>query len=80
MIGETIRLDLLGGATTEFVVVQKSPELVLLRRDLGLTFLMTPETSKELLGDSSPSREDSEAGAGIENQTLDPSAEPPSGD
>ena len=80
MIGETIRLDLLGGATTEFVVVQKSPELVLLRRDLGLTFLMTPETSKELLGDSSPSREDSEAGEGIENQTLDPSAEPPSGD
>ncbi len=81
MLGETIRLELSSGVTTEFVVVQKSPELVLLRRDLGLTFLMTPETSKDLLGVSLSSKEESSEAVGdIDHQALDPSAQPPSDD
>ncbi|MEI6353984.1 MAG: DUF4340 domain-containing protein [Methylococcus sp.] len=77
MMGETIRLELSNGAPTEFVIVQKSPELVLLRKDLGLTFLMTPETSKELLGDSSPSKEGREESVDTDNNARDPSAESP---
>jgi Domain of unknown function (DUF4340) len=49
VVGETIRIGLVDGAPIEFVILKKSPELVLGRRDLGLQYEVTGETSRELL-------------------------------
>lgn len=47
--GETIRIGFSEGAAVEFVILNKSPELVVGRKDLGLQYTLTAETSRELL-------------------------------
>ncbi|MDD1649522.1 MAG: DUF4340 domain-containing protein [Methylococcaceae bacterium] len=49
IVGETIRIGLAEGAPVEFVVIKKQPDLILARKDLGLKYEMTSETSRELL-------------------------------
>lgn len=49
IVGETIRIGLAEGPPVEFVVLEKQPGLILARKDLGLKYEMTSETSRELL-------------------------------
>jgi len=56
-VGETIRIGLVDGAPIEFVILKKSPELVLGRRDLGLEYEVTAETARELLNQPKPTAE-----------------------
>lgn len=55
--GETIRIGFTEGPALEFVVINKSPELVLGRKDLGLQYTLTAETSRELLNLPKPKSE-----------------------
>jgi hypothetical protein len=54
VVGEAIRIGLVEGAPIKFVILKKSPELVLGRRDLGLQYEVTGETSRELLNQPRP--------------------------
>lgn len=58
VIGETIRIGIANGPAVEYVIMSKQPELTLLRKDLGLAYVMTSEISRELLNqpDSPPPR------------------------
>lgn len=47
--GETIRIGLKNQGLVEFTVVSRLPELTLARKDLSLIFVMTTETSRDLL-------------------------------
>ncbi|MFN5746467.1 MAG: DUF4340 domain-containing protein [Methylococcaceae bacterium] len=50
--GEVIRIGLKDAAPVEFVIVQRQPEWVLGRRDLGLSFEVPAETARQLLNQS----------------------------
>ena len=55
--GETIQIGFNEGEALEFVIINKSPELVLGRKDLGLQYTLTAETSRELLNQPKPKSE-----------------------
>lgn len=54
VVGESIRIGLTEGAPIEFVILNKAPELILLRKDWGLQYEITSETSQELLNQPPP--------------------------
>lgn len=65
VIGETIRIGLANGPAVEYVIMSKQPELTLLRKDLGLAYVMTSEISRELLNQpASPPPRSGVPGAG----------------
>ena len=74
VVGETIRIGLVEGAPIEFVILKKSPELVLGRRDLGLQYEVTSETSRELLNQPKPKSQTPPANepVGSEDETAEP--------
>ena len=74
VVGETIGIGLVEGAPIEFVIVKKSPELVLGRRDLGLQYEVTSETSRELLNQPKPMLQTPSANEpdGSEDETAEP--------
>ncbi len=74
VVGETIHIGLVEGAPIEFVIVKKSPELVLGRRDLGLQYEVTSETSRELLNQPKPKSQTPPANepVGSEDETAEP--------
>lgn len=47
--GDAIRIGFAEGGAVDFVVVQREPELVLARQDLGLQYELTAETARSLL-------------------------------
>jgi hypothetical protein len=74
VVGETIRIGLVEGAPIEFIILKKSPELVLGRRDLGLQYEVTSETSRELLDQPKPMSQTPPANEpdGSEDETAEP--------
>ena len=52
--GDTIRIGLSEGHVVEFVIVQREPDLVLSRPDLGLRYEITAETASQLLNQPKP--------------------------
>jgi hypothetical protein len=74
VVGETIRIGLVEGAPIEFIILKKSPELVLGRRDLGLQYEVTSETSRELLNQPKPKSQTPPANEpdGSEDETAEP--------
>jgi hypothetical protein len=74
VVGETIRIGLDEGAPIEFIILKKSPELVLGRRDLGLQYEVTSETSRELLNQPKPKSQTPPANEpdGSEDETAEP--------
>ena len=74
VVGETIRIGLVEGAPIEFIILKKSPELVLGRRDLGLQYEVTSETSRELLNQPKPMSQTPPANEpdGSEDETAEP--------
>lgn len=52
--GDIIRVGLSEGHSIEFVIVQRQPDLVLARRDLGLLYAITTETANQLLNQPKP--------------------------
>ncbi len=52
--GDIIRIGLAEAEPIEFVILKTAPELVLGRRDLGLQYELTRETSRELLNQPKP--------------------------
>ena len=54
IIGETIRITPAEGPPLEYIIIQKQPELILSRKDLGLQFIITGATSRELLNLPAP--------------------------
>jgi hypothetical protein len=47
--GERVKITLAGGATREWVVVAREPQLKLLRPDLGVTLVLSKALADELL-------------------------------
>jgi hypothetical protein len=47
--GDTAKITLAEGSPVEFVIVQKEPDLILARRDLGLQYELTGEAARVLL-------------------------------
>ena len=47
--GETIKIGLVEGGPLEFTIVQREPDLILARSDLGLQYELTGETTRQLL-------------------------------
>jgi hypothetical protein len=47
--GDAVRIGLAEGNPVEFVIVQREPDLVLARQDLGLQYELTGETARQLL-------------------------------
>ena len=52
--GDTIRITLNEGSPIEFIILRKQPSLTLARRDLGLQYEMTADTSRDLLNQKQP--------------------------
>lgn len=52
--GDTIRITLSEGSPIEFLILRKQPALTLARRDLGLQYEMTADTSRDLLNQKQP--------------------------
>ena len=52
--GETIRIGLAEGEPIEFIIIKKTPELVLVRKDWGLQYEMTSDVSMDLLNQRPP--------------------------
>lgn len=52
--GDTIRITLHEGSPIEFIILRKQPALTLARRDLGLQYEMTADTSRDLLNQKQP--------------------------
>ena len=52
--GDTIRITLNEGPPLEFVILRKEPGLILARRDLGLQYEITADTSRDLLNQKQP--------------------------
>ena len=52
--GDTIRITLNEGSPIEFIILRKQPALTLARRDLGLQYEITAETSRDLLNQKQP--------------------------
>lgn len=68
VIGETLRIGLMEGEPVEFVIIQKQPYLVLARKDWGLQYEITAESSRELLNQPRPEPPKPPAGpAGLED-------------
>jgi hypothetical protein len=55
--GDTIRITLHEGPPVEFVILRKEPALTLARRDLGLQYEITADTSRDLLNQKQPDQE-----------------------
>ncbi len=72
--GETIRIGLSEGPAIEFVIVQRQPDLVLARHDLGLLYEMTTETSSQLLNQPKPVKPEGKEGK-TDNEDLGPDGE-----
>lgn len=75
--GDTIRINLKDGRLVEFTILSRLPELTLARKDLGLVFLMTTETSRDLLHLPKPEAKKTpaqmeEPGHEPDHQDLDP--------
>ena len=52
--GDSIRITLHEGSPIEFIIIRKQPALTLARRDLGLQYEMTADTSRDLLNQEQP--------------------------
>ena len=52
--GDTIRISLNEGSPIEYIILRKQPALTLARRDLGLQYEMTADTSRDLLNQKQP--------------------------
>ena len=52
--GDTIRITLNEGSPIEFIILRKQPALTLARRDLGLQYEITADTSRDLLNQKQP--------------------------
>ena len=52
--GDTIRITLNEGSPIEFIILRKQPALTLARRDLGLQYEITADTSRDLLNREQP--------------------------
>ena len=52
--GDTIRITLNEGSPIEYIILRKQPALTLARRDLGLQYEITAETSRDLLNQKQP--------------------------
>ena len=52
--GDTIRITLNEGSPIEFIILRKQPSLTLARRDLGLQYEITADTSRDLLNQKQP--------------------------
>ena len=52
--GDTIRITLNEGSPIEFLILRKQPALTLARRDLGLQYEITADTSRDLLNQKQP--------------------------
>jgi len=75
--GEPIRIGFTEGPTLEFVIINKSPELVLGRKDLGLQYTLTAETSRELLNLPKPKSEaEPESDSDHDENFIDGDGEP----
>lgn len=59
--GDRVRIALAGGANLDFVVVQREPDLLLARLDLGLQYLLPDDAAKQLLSLQKPEAEDKDA-------------------
>lgn len=75
--GEPIRIGFTEGPALEFVIINKSPELVLGRKDLGLQYTLTAETSRELLNLPKPKSEaEPESDSDHDENFIDGDGEP----
>ena len=70
--GDTIRIGLSEGPAIEFVIVQRQPDLILARRDLGLRYAVTAETASQLLNQPKPADKSEAQG---EADELEPESE-----
>ena len=70
--GDTIRIGLSEGPAIEFVIVQRQPDLILARRDLGLRYAVTAETTSQLLNQPKPADKSEAQG---EADELEPESE-----
>lgn len=52
--GDTIRITLNEGSPIEYIILRKQPALTLARRDLGLQYEITADTSRDLLNQKQP--------------------------
>ena len=52
--GDSIRITLHEGSPIEYIILRKQPALTLARRDLGLQYEMTADTSRDLLNQEQP--------------------------
>jgi hypothetical protein len=92
--GEPVRIAVADGKPVEFVVIQKDPDLILARPDLGLQFELTGETARQLLNlpkapppaaeppapavEGAPPEEEEDAPPAVEGE--DDAGEPAAGD
>ncbi|MDD5036361.1 MAG: DUF4340 domain-containing protein [Methylococcaceae bacterium] len=67
--GDVIRIGLNNGQSVEFVILQREPDLLLLRPDLKLQYLVAGESGKRLLGLQKPGTEADKEGKEDESES-----------
>jgi hypothetical protein len=70
--GDVIRIGLVDGNPVEFVIVQKDPDLLLARQDLGLQYELTGESARQLLNLPKSGEPDKPKQGGGDNKAEEP--------